>query len=204
MNRLTLLIAFFCLLPLQASAASSSRAQQQAHIRATSADTLQMLYKDEPKAKHVIGKSYGYATFVANNFMLFFVGGGMGYGVAHDSKTGKDTFMDMAQGGVGLGLGAKGVRVIFAFANKKAYDQFIEDGFDFAGEADASAKVRHDGAAAGGQGLAREGVTVYQLTDAGLSLQVTLQGTKYFPDKKLNSTEPEMAGRTTNGGGAND
>jgi lipid-binding SYLF domain-containing protein len=201
MKRLVLTLALVCLLPLQASAAT--RAKQQAHIRETSHDTLAMLYKDEPKAKHVIEKSYGYATFVANNFTLFFVSGGMGYGLAHDSKTGRDTFMDMASGGVGLGLGAKGVRVIFAFANKKAYDRFIDDGFDFSGEADASAKVRHDGGSVGGQDNIRDGVTVYQLTDAGLALQVTLQGTKYFKDDKLNSTEPEMVSRS-NGGGAND
>ena len=29
-------------------------------------------------------------------------------------------------------------------------------------------------------------VTVYQLTDAGLALQATLQGTKYWKDGKLN------------------
>ena len=31
-----------------------------------------------------------------------------------------------------------------------------------------------------------EGVSVYQLTDKGLALQVTLQGTKYWKDDDLN------------------
>ncbi len=202
MKRLVLALALICLLPLHASAAT--RAQQQAHIRSMSADTLTMLYKSDPKARHVIQKSYGYATFANNNFTAFFISGGMGYGLAHDAKTGHDIFMQMASGGVGLGLGAKGVRVIFAFANKRAYDRFIEEGFDFSGEADASAKVNHDGGAVNGAGNVREGVRVYQLTDAGLSLQVTLQGTKYFKDDKLNSTGPEAMERHTYGGGAND
>ena len=31
-----------------------------------------------------------------------------------------------------------------------------------------------------------QGVSVYQLTDQGLALQATLQGTKYWQDDKLN------------------
>jgi lipid-binding SYLF domain-containing protein len=202
MKRLVLTLALVCLLPLQASAAT--RAEHQRHVREMSGDTLASLYKSDPKAKGVINKSYGYAVFASTNMTAFFISGGFGYGVAHANKTGKDTFMQMASGGVGLGLGAKGFRVIFAFANKAAYDGFIEDGFDFSGGVDAAAKVRNDGGAVTGADNIRNGVKVYQLTEAGIALQVTLQGTKYFLDKKLNSTGPEVAERTTNGGGAND
>ncbi len=47
--------------------------------------------------------------------MLFVIGAGGGRGVVVDNRDGQNTFMNMAELGVGVGLGAKEVRVVFVF-----------------------------------------------------------------------------------------
>ena len=42
------------------------------------------------------------------------------------------------------------------------------------------------GAGVGAAGTAMPGTTIYQLTEAGLALQATLQGTKFWADDDLN------------------
>ncbi|MGI9202831.1 MAG: YSC84-related protein, partial [Woeseiaceae bacterium] len=71
-----------------------------------------------------------------------------------------------------------------------AFDQFVEKGWNFTGQADAAATTDSEndeevGSMETAVGL-NEGVTVYQMTDKGLALQVTLQGTKYWRNDDLN------------------
>jgi hypothetical protein len=48
----------------------------------------------------------------------------------------------------------------------------------------AAAKTKDDGSAAGATVM--PGMEVYQFTKAGLALQTTVQGTKFWPDDSLN------------------
>jgi hypothetical protein len=64
-------------------------------------------------------------------------------------------------------------------------NRFVEQGWAFGGQADAAAKASDKGAAVGGE-LTVDNVTIYQLTEAGLALQATLKGTKYWKDDSLN------------------
>ena len=95
--------------------------------------------------------------------------------------------MEMASGGVGLGLGVKDYRLVFVFETEKAYDHFLKKGWDFSGQADAAAKTSSDGDEFSGAAAIMPGVKVYQLTESGLALQVTLQGTRYWLDDDLNN-----------------
>jgi len=79
---------------------------------------------------------------------------------------------------------------VFVFHSRDAFDQFVEKGWNFTGQVDAAATTdAEDGEEAGyvetAVGL-NEGVTVYQMTEKGLALQATLQGTKYSKDDELN------------------
>ena len=94
--------------------------------------------------------------------------------------------MKMGSAGVGIGLGVKDFRGIFIFYDKDKLESFIEHGWDFSGQADAAAKSGEKGAQAAGAGNISEGVEVVQITENGLALQATLQGTKYWKDKDLN------------------
>ena len=121
---------------------------------------------------------------------IFFLSTGNGKGIAHDNASGKDTYMNMFSAGAGIGLGVKTFRGVFIFHSQQAFDNFVEKGWDFSGQADAAATTDADekgelGAADSAVSLV-DGVTVYQLTDKGLALQATLQGTKYWHDDDLN------------------
>lgn len=148
-------------------------------------EVLAELYKIKPDVKSQIAKAPGYAVFSNANVYLFFASIGGGHGVVINHKTGKQTFMKMGEVGVGLGLGVKDFRGVFVFHNTETMNRFIEQGWAFGGQADAAAKASDKGAAIGGE-ITVDNITIYQLTEAGLALQATVKGTKYWKDDFLN------------------
>ena len=152
----------------------------------TNNETLQLLYKYAPEAKGMISRSYGYATFtnIGVNLILFSAEGGKG--LAHNNKTGQKIYMNMASGGVGFGFGIKDFRAIFLFKNKKVFDTFVNSGWEANAQADAAAKVNKKGGALNAAITVAPGVRLYKLTQNGLVIQATIQGTKYWKDEDLN------------------
>ncbi len=151
-----------------------------------SSEILQRLYKEQPETKAKVANAVGYATFSNIGVNVIFVSAGGGKGVVHSNKTGKNTYMKMGTVGVGIGLGVKDFRAVFIFHEEDAMNDFIEKGWDFSGQADAAAKSGKKGAEGSTAGTIINGVSVYQMTETGLALQATLQGTKYWKDSKLN------------------
>ena len=152
----------------------------------TNQKTLNILYKYAPKARRMIEGAYGYATFanLGVNLILFSAEGGKG--LAHNNRTGRNIYMNMASGGVGFGLGIKDFRIIFIFENKKVFDNFVNHGWEANAQADAAAKLGKDGGAVNAAITVEPGVRIYKLTKNGLALQATIQGTKYWRDQDLN------------------
>jgi lipid-binding SYLF domain-containing protein len=179
------LLVGLAFLPLAAHAAEDAAAKR-ADILSMRDTTLTRLYEEEPGAKTEIEKAEGYAVFSSGGVNLIAVSAGYGTGVAHDNVSGQDVYMEMATGGVGLGLGVKDYRLVFVFRTREAYDQFVTEGWDFSGQADAAAKAGASGGEISEAGDVMPGVKIYQLTEAGLALQATLQGTKYWKDDELN------------------
>lgn len=171
-------------LPTQASA--KSPAAKRKEILQMRQKTLAKLYKLHPSARAEIRKADGYAVFsnVGVNIILFSAGGGSG--VAHDNHTGKDIYMKMISGGVGIGLGIKDFRGVFVFHTHKAFKQFVDSGWEATAQADAAAKSGNKGGAAAGAITVAPHVDLYQITENGLALQATIQGTKYYKDDDLN------------------
>jgi len=149
-------------------------------------ETLERLYREAPETKGKIEKAAGYGTFSNANVNLFFVSAGGGYGSVVDNATGKRTYMKMALGGVGLGLGAKDYRVVMVFKDKVTLAKFLESGWDFGAHADAAAKAGESGGEISGEGDIISGIEVFSMTESGLALQATLAGTKYWKDDTLN------------------
>ena len=149
-------------------------------------ETLERLYSEAPETREKIKNAVGYGTFSNANINIIFASAGGGYGVVVENATGKRTYMKMALGGVGLGLGVKDYRVVMIFKNKETLDKFIESGWDVGAHADAAAKAGESGAEVSGEGDIRSGVDVYSMTESGLALQATIAGTKYWKDDKLN------------------
>ena len=177
---------FAIALLLVACTSGDTNAEKRASVQKMRAETLAKLYKAEPGARARIKKAAGYAVFsnVGVNLILLSAGGGSG--VARDNKTGKDTYMNMGSAGLGLGLGVKDFRGVFVFTNKKSMDWFINEGWDGSAQADAAAKAGDKGGAWAGAVDVAPGIYLYQLTEHGLALQATIQGTKYWKSSSLN------------------
>ena len=148
--------------------------------------SLELLYEYKASTQEEIKSAYGYATFksVGLNMMIFSAEGG--YGLAHNNVTGENTFMDMVSGGMGVGLGVKDFRIIFIFENKKEFDRFLEKGWEANAQIDVAAKADSDGDSLNESITIRDGVELYKVTENGLAMQITIQGSKYWKDKTLN------------------
>ncbi|HYG54986.1 MAG TPA: YSC84-related protein [Burkholderiales bacterium] len=175
------------LLLAAATAHAQSPEEKRAEIRKMRSETLAKLYQAHPKARGAVAGAYGYAVFSNVGINLIFASLAAGRGVAHDNRTKRDVFMKMGSAGVGLGLGLKDFRGVFVFRTRKAFDDFVNDGWEAGAHANAVAKAGKEGGALEGAITVAPGVELYQLTEAGLALEATIQGTKYFKDDELNS-----------------
>jgi len=159
--------------------------------RKMAAEALQDLYKLEPTSQAAIQKAAGYAVFDNMGVNVLLLSTARGSGLAVNNKSKQEVFMKMASAGAGVGMGVKDYVVVFVFENEKALAQFLDSGWSGSGQADAAAKAGEKGGAYSGAAEVAPGVWVYQITKNGLALQLTLQGTKYYKDDKLNTTKPD-------------
>lgn len=160
-------------------------AQQRDDILKTSNDTLKALYQIQPKAKDLIEKSVGYATFSNFGMKILIAGGGTGSGVVIQ-KDAKPIYMNMAEVQAGLGIGIKSFQNIFVFQTKAVLNDFVNSGWTFGGQVTAAAKYEADGGAYQDATVVAPGVLMYQLTDSGLAAEITGKGTKYYKNTDLN------------------
>ena len=154
---------------------------KRASLDAMAEQTLERLFENRRGTEALYDEAYGYAVF-SNLKVAFIVSGGGGAGVAVEKSTGDRTYMKMGTGGIGLGLGGQKYRVVFLFENEERYRAFVDNGW----QADAGAK-----AAAGTEGVNakvgfKNGIAIYQLTEAGLIAAADIAGTRYWRHKKLN------------------
>lgn len=148
-------------------------------------DVLTQLYSTRPDVRDQINAAPGYAVFSNANVNLIFASFGGGYGIMHNNRTGRATYLRMGEVGLGLGVGVKDYRIVMVFHTDDAMQRFEEYGVAVGAQADAAARAGQQGAAVGGE-LTLDNITVYQITESGLALQATLKGTRYWPDPGLN------------------
>jgi lipid-binding SYLF domain-containing protein len=180
-----ILLALACALALPAHAAETETEKQQ-QIRDMAQETLQLLYKADPKAKAAVKHASGYAVFSDLGLKILFAGSGKGKGIAVNNRTKKETFMKMFEVQAGLGMGAEKFRVVFLFDNQRAFDSFVNSGWEFGGQSTAAAKAGDKGGAIAGAVSVSDGVWMYQLTDKGVAVEISATGTKYYKDDDLN------------------
>jgi len=190
MTRLSSLLLSLILMavPLSSYAlfGKSDPAEERKELQEARKATLAKLYTEKPHAKNEVASAKGYAVFSSIGVNLFLVSTENGGGILRDNRTGKDTYMRMFSAGGGVGMGVKDFSVIFIFHTEKSMRDFQIEGWDFSGKADARAEVDGEGTGAEAALTVVPGTTIYQLTDAGLALQATLQGTKFWADEDLN------------------
>ena len=186
-----LVASLVCLIAAGSFAADDEKKneEERAEIRQMAQDTLTRLYKAQPSAQAVVQKAYGYAVFSNTGIKILVGGSGRGEGIAVNNKTKAGTFMKMLEIQAGLGFGVKKFRVVFVFDNQKVFNDFVNSGWQFGGQASAAAKTSPEkGGSMQGAASVAEGVWMYQLTDKGLALEITAKGTKYSKDDDLNKT----------------
>lgn len=166
--------------------ADDKKAKDQQEIRNMAQDTLQRLYKAEPKSKAAIHQAAGYAVFSDMGVKILLAGSGNGKGIAVNSKTKHETFMKMLEVQAGLGVGVTKFRVVFVFDSEKALDAFVNSGWEFGGQSTAAATTGTKGGAMSGAVSVSDGVWMYQMTDKGLAADISATGTKYYKDDDLN------------------
>ncbi len=166
--------------------AADKNEERRREIRTMAQQTLNKLYGIQPGAKAAVENAKGYAVFSNFGMKIFLAGSGSGSGLAVNRASKKETFMKMAEIQAGLGIGVKKFSVVFVFETEQALSNFINQGWEFGGQATASAKAGEKGGALTGATSVSPGVWMYQLTDTGLAAEVTAKGTKYYKDSKLN------------------
>ena len=161
-------------------------AQQQQDILKKNDEILKRLYQAQPKAKELIEKSMGYATFSNFGMKILIAGGGTGSGVVINKSGAKPIYMNMAEVQAGIGLGIKSFQNIFVFQTEAALNDFVNSGWTFGGQVTAAAKYEKNGDAYQDATVVAPGVLMYQLTDSGLAAEITGKGTKYYKNSDLN------------------
>lgn len=148
-----LILALTLVLTLSAQAwtfgpKGDSVAEKKANIHKQRDEMLAQLYALKPEMKKTLKKSADYATFKQVKVNLLLLATANGYDVVVDNRGRKETFMRMGSLGGGGGAAVKDVRVIFVFHDPKVMKQFTDEGWQFGGQADASAKYQDTGVSA--------------------------------------------------------
>lgn len=174
------------LLPIATGSAlaQTDKAKKQAEVRSAAQTALNDFYKAKPELKAQVAKAPGYGVFTTYG-LSFLVGGAGGSGLVHNAKTKANTYMDMAQGSLGLQVGASQSRTLIVFKDAKSMQEFIDKGWEFGGGGGAAAGVagKDAGAATGGS---ISGAEYYTLTPNGLQVGGAATGTKFWKSKDLN------------------
>ena len=171
---------------LAAPVAAATNDEKRAEVRQESRQALERLYAASPSARRTVEKAAGHATFHNVGIRLGVAGGGRGNGLAVDRSTGKEVFMRFVEVQAGVGAGIKKYDLVFVFETREALQAFITQGWEYGGQATAAAKVRGEGKAYSGAVSVSPGVWLYQITSGGLAAEITVKGSKYYPDKSLN------------------
>ena len=95
--------------------------------------------------------------------------------------------MNMGQASAGLDIGIKDYREILVFKDGATLAKFIDKGWEFGGNAGATAAADGKGAKAEMGELTTGPIEVYPMTKTGLAAGVSVGGRKYWKDKDLNT-----------------
>jgi lipid-binding SYLF domain-containing protein len=161
-------------------------AEERKELQDARTAALTKVFKEKPGAKQELNDAQGYAVFSNIGINLGLLSTQRGGGILRDNRDGEDIYYKMFSAGGGWGLGVKDFAVIFVFHTAAALDLFEQEGWDFSAQADANLESDSKGDGVETAVTAMPGTSIYQLTEAGVALQATLQGTKFWPDEDLN------------------
>ena len=152
------------------------------------------LFQDAGESKAFFGKSYGYAVFPTIGKGGIGIGGAYGKGRVYvgGAAVGETS---MAQVSYGFQLGGQGYSMIIFFEDKRAFDEFTKDGFEFGAQASAvaitagaSAGAGTGGTTAGASGSKKDattsgdffkGMATFTIIKGGAMYEAAIAGAKF-------------------------
>ena len=142
--------------------------------------TLAELVEEHPKAQADLDNAIGHAIFSNSEAKVPFVGAGDGIGVVVQSETGERSYLKVTRFDVGGGLGVRTYRLIIFFFEEEALKKLAGGKLEFGAGVEAGAKDKDIGTGAGGiAGSRKKGYVLYQLSDTGVSVSLTVRMIKY-------------------------
>jgi len=163
----------------------SQKEEKRAEVRNMANQSLDQLYQAHPGARDAVKNAAGYAVFSDFGFKLLYGGGEKGNGIAINNATKQETFMMMYEIQPGYGLGASKFRLILVFDTPDAFNNFVTSGWTAGGNMMAAAKTNTSGSAYAGAVTVSSGVHMYQVTEQGLIVGVSITGGKFYKDSEL-------------------
>lgn len=160
--------------------------KQRGQIDSMASETMSDLYNQHPALRKEIPKAAGYGVFDASGGKFLWGGLDHGNGVVISNGTQKHNYMKMFELQPGLGFGYTNFRLVFVFDTRESMDDFINSGWEFGGRANAAANdEKNDVGGDLGVNVA-PGITLYQLTEEGAMVGLSITGAKYWRNDDLN------------------
>lgn len=180
------LLMLLSLLSACAISPSGTPQQQRAEIDAMAHSTLNDMYARYPETRGIVKKAAAYGVFDASGGKVIFGGLDHGNGVVF-SKREAPFYMKMFELQPGFGLGYTNFRLVFVFDNEDALRSFTTSGWEFGTRLSTAAKNQKQGGAFDLGYTAAPGITVYQITEKGIMIGISITGAKYWPNDELNA-----------------
>lgn len=168
------------------TAKGNTPAEKRDYVDLMARSSLKAFYEADPQLQSKVEGAAGYGLFSKIGTNLIFLSTEGGHGKVHNNKTGDDTYMKVAGGGIGIGLGVKDYKLLMIFRNEYVMGDFIANGWSANAEADAAAKAGDAGGEASAGSNLEGDIETHVMTESGLALSATISGTKFWRDKQLN------------------
>lgn len=161
--------------------------EKRTETREKAEEVLAELYEQQPNARYEVENSSAYAVFFNTGIKIGILGSAHGRGIAINNETDEECFMNMKELSAGLGLGVKEYSLVFIFEDQDVWNHFTSGDWTCGGgSASAGATDGESGGGIEGAVKLADGIWVYQMTTKGITLEASLNGTKFTRDKKLN------------------
>lgn len=160
--------------------------KQRGQIDSMASETMSDLYNQHPALRKEIPKAAGYGVFDASGGKFLWGGLDRGNGVVISNGTQKHTYMKMFELQPGLGFGYTNFRLVFVFDTRESMDDFINSGWEFGGRANAAANDKKNDVGGDLGANVAPGITLYQLTEEGAMVGLSITGAKYWRNDDLN------------------
>ncbi len=176
-----LAIAAVSLMSGTAGAQDDEKNQQRAKLYSNAQEALESLFNTVEGSRALFNEAEGYAVFATTKAGFIITGGG-GSGVAIDKSTGKNVYMKVGMGGIGLAIGAQQFDMVILFDSASRLETFIDGGWGGA----AAAQAMAGGDSTEASQMLQDGVVVYALTTAGLMASADVSAARFWVDEDLN------------------